>query len=81
MELVKAIECINEHLSLFSIEEEACIGGVHYLIGCYRAPSNFYVISCSCGWRKDTGTSSGNAHAMLRAHIAGHSHALDADHA
>lgn len=76
MELVRAIESIDEHLSLFSIEEEAAIGGVHYLIGCYRAPTGFYVISCSCGWRKDTGTSSGNAHKLLRAHFAGHAHAV-----
>jgi len=68
----EAIARVEKQLTIESVTEEHASGGVHYLIGCYRAPTEFYVISCSCGWRADTGKSAGNAHALMRAHLAGH---------
>lgn len=66
------VERVARQLPIASIEEVFDDGGVHYLIGCYRAPTDHYVISCACGWRSDTGTSAGGAHALMRAHVAGH---------
>lgn len=72
----RVIESVETQLALYSIEEAFTLGGVHYLIGCYKRPTDFYAISCSCGWRIDTGKSAGNAHALFRSHIAGHAHAV-----
>lgn len=68
----RIIESFERQLTLDGIDETFTLGGIHYGIGCYRSPTGFYVISCSCGWRRDTGTSAGAAHALFRAHIAGH---------
>lgn len=68
----QAIERVQKQLTIESVTEEHAPGGVHYLIGCYRQPTDFYAISCSCGWRADTGKSAANAHSMMRAHLAGH---------
>jgi len=68
----RIIESCERQLTLDGIDEDFTSGGIHYKIGCYKAPTGFYVISCSCGMRSDTGTSAGAAHALFRAHIAGH---------
>lgn len=68
-----AIERIERQLPIESVEEHfGDDGGVHYLIGCYRAPTGHYTISCACGWRHHTGKSAGQSHALMRSHVAGH---------
>lgn len=72
MDVVRDIERIEAQLPIASIDEAFDDGGVHYQVGCYRAPSGHYVISCSCGWRRDTGKTASSAYALHRAHVAGH---------
>ena len=79
MDIGRALDVLNEQLGLQEIEETFDVGPVHYLIGCYKAPTSFYVISCACGWRVDTGKSASNAHALMRAHVAGHEDAARRD--
>lgn len=63
---------LDKQLALTEITETVARGGIHYLIGCYKAPTGFWSISCSCGWRTDTSKSAGGAYALLRAHYRGH---------
>lgn len=73
MSTERAIERVEQQLPIESIEEHFTDGaGVHYQVGCYRAPSGHYVISCSCGWRRDTGKTASSAYALHRAHVNGH---------
>lgn len=66
------VERVARQLTIDAIEEAFDDGGVHYLIGCYRSSTGYFVVSCACGWRIDTGKSAGNAHALMRSHVAGH---------
>ena len=72
MDTTHAIERLQVQLTIAEIEELFDDGGTHLLVGCYRASSGFYVISCTCGWRQNTGKSASQSHALLRAHVAGH---------
>lgn len=68
----RTIARLDRQLAFTEITETVAREGVHYLIGCYKAPTGFWSISCSCGWRDDTGKAAGSAYALLRAHYRGH---------
>ena len=77
--IADAIARVQQQLTIDAVEESYDDGGSHWLIGCYRAPTGFYTISCSCGWASHSGKAAAAAHALLRSHNAGHRDATATD--
>lgn len=78
-ELQSAVERVENLFTIAGMECEAAQGGIHYTLSCHRFETGHYSINCACGWFSHTGRSAGGAHALMRAHVAGHRDAVPDD--